>query len=450
MDMPMWADAGDSSDHRRFERTLDALAAAWNSHDSGAPVFTRVYADARQALERSRKRHLAGNPLSPIDGLAVSIKDLFDVGGEPTMAGCRALAGETPAKADALVVQRLRQAGAVIVGKTNMTEFALSGLGLNPTGTPLAPWRRDEGRIAGGSSSGAAVSVADGMAWGALGSDTGGSVRIPAAFCGLVGFKPTAARVSRQGVFALSHSLDSVGPLASCVHDCAALDAIIADQPRDASPSRRKPDRICLAMPSDYVLDELDPEVAIAFERAIERLVLAGVRVHEMPMQVLLQIPALGVSGSLSRIEGWAAHAKLFERVREHCDRRVMNDFLTARSVSAKDYFDKLRLREALIAEADLATAPFDAIVMPTTSMIPPRLSDLDTDEAYLAANRRVLRNPAVANILDRCAITIPCHVPGEAPVGFSLMGKTGDDAALLALAMHIEPILRIAPADQR
>src|SRR4051794_27927178 len=192
------------------ELTRAALARIADPVGEGPRVFTRVYADAVDQAAEQDRRCARGGIASPLAGVPISIKDLFDVAGETTLAGSKALVGYPPAGRDAEVVARLKRAGAVIVGKTNMTEFAFSGLGLNPHyGTPRNPWDRERGRIPGGSSSGAAVSVTDGMAVAAIGTDTGGSVRIPAALCGLVGFKPTAARIPREGVLPLSETLDS-------------------------------------------------------------------------------------------------------------------------------------------------------------------------------------------------------------------------------------------------
>jgi aspartyl-tRNA(Asn)/glutamyl-tRNA(Gln) amidotransferase subunit A len=425
--------------------TADCLAAAQAPAGQGGVVFTRLYAEeARSAAAASDARRAAGRALSPIDGAPISIKDLFDVAGEATLAGARALEDEPPAAGDAEAVRRLKAAGAVIVGKTVMTQFALSGLGINPQfGTPLNAWGRGEGRIPGGSSSGAAVSVTDGMALGAIGTDTGGSVRVPAAFCGLVGFKPTANRISRQGVFALSHSLDSVGPICDSVAGCALLDQAMSGQGPGAPMGRA----LRLALPDRYVLDGLDDEVGAAFDAAIARLSDAGVEVVSIEMGVLADIPAINAAAGFSAIEGYATHAALFERVQARCDPLVMDRFLAARAVTAKDYFTALRLRERLIDESRLATRGFDAVVMPTAPLIAPTLASLADPVAYMTANGRSIRNAAVANVLDRCAISVPCQAFGAAPVGLMLMGETGADAELLKMAQGLERVIRGAPS---
>jgi aspartyl-tRNA(Asn)/glutamyl-tRNA(Gln) amidotransferase subunit A len=420
-----------------------ALDRALDRDGEGARTFTQLFPDdAMQAATEADRRGAARNPRSAIDGLPVSIKDLFDVAGMPTMAGAMALQSEAQAARDATLVARLRQTGAAIVGKTNMTQFALSGLGLNPDyGTPRAPWRREEGRIAGGSSSGAAISVADHMAIAAIGSDTGGSVRIPAAFCGLVGFKPTAARIDRTGTVALSPSLDSLGFLAHTVACCATMDRLLADAPGAAVPALR--DQIRLGIPESYVWDESDPAVLAAFEKVQRRLSAHGVVLVTLRMAMLERIRAISELGGISPIEGWQANRDVLQRHRDRIDPRVINRFLAARDAPPDALEAMYRIRRELIEAAAIETATYDAILMPTVAIVPPREADLVDDDAYALANRLVIRNAQVANLLDRCAITIPCSAPGEPPVGMTLMGPTGGDAALLELAEKLEPVIR-------
>ncbi|MEH3106435.1 MAG: amidase [Sphingomonas fennica] len=420
--------------------TAAALARASAEEGQGATVFTRLYRDSAMAgAERADARRRAGRPLSAIDGLPVSIKDLFDVGGETTTCAAPALAGAPAAVRDATVVARLKAAGAVLVGRTNMTQFALSCLGLNPAlGTPLSPWQRAEGRIAGGSSSGAAASVADGMAVAAIGSDTGGSVRVPAAFCGLVGFKPTARRIDRTGAFPLSRSLDSIGPIAASVACCAMLDAILAAE-RTGAPTLHRP---VIGIPSTLLVDDLDPAVAAAFEAACRRLARhADLTTVALPS--LGDLAGIAALGGFSTVEGWADHADLFERIGDACDPRVMDRFRAARATSVATYFAMCRLRRDIIDRFDRDASGCDAIAYPSVAILPPRLSDLADDAAYHALNMRAYRNAGVANLLDRCAISIPCTAAGAPPVGFTLMGATCGDVRLLALAERLEPVIR-------
>ena len=257
----------------------------------GARVFLKVYGEQALATadfyDRMRQQ---GAHLNPFAGIPVSIKDLFDVAGDTTLAGSTVLKAAPAAERDARAVARLRAAGFVVIGRTNMTEFAFSGLGLNPSyGTPLNPWDRATGRIPGGSSSGAAVSISDAMAYGALGTDTGGSCRIPAAMCGVVGFKPTASRVPLAGAYPLSASLDSVGPLANSVACCATLDAVLSGQAFEPVPELTAGD-LNVAVLTNYVTDGLDRPVADSFERAVRALSKAGVKLTDVAVPELAEI----------------------------------------------------------------------------------------------------------------------------------------------------------------
>ncbi len=407
---------------------------------SGPTVFTRTYEGAAlSAAAAADARRDGGCQRSPLDGVTLTIKDLFDVAGETTTAGAPALANEQPAARDALVVSRLRQAGAVILGKTNMTQFALSCLGVNPhLGTPLSPWNREERRIAGGSSSGAAASVADGFATVAVGTDTGGSVRVPAAFCGLVGFKPTARRIDLDGVFSLSPSLDSIGPIGRRVEDCAITDSILSGG-AGAGTGPLKRSGITIGVPTHGLTEGLDPEVSRAFEAAVDRLNQAGIRVVDIALPVLAEIDALAALGSFSVIEGARDHAEVFARLGHRCDPRVMDRFMAGSAIPPDTYAEMIAHRARL-----LKRRPFDcdAIAYPTASIVPPRLDDLTSQAAYFTTNARIYRNAGVANLLDACAITMPCHDRHAAPVGFTLMGRHGEDRALLDLAAHIEALV--------
>jgi aspartyl-tRNA(Asn)/glutamyl-tRNA(Gln) amidotransferase subunit A len=335
--------------------TEEALARASDPSGEGARVFTRLYPDAARA---------AGLVRSSIDGLTVSIKDLFDVAGEVTMAGSVARAGEPSAVEDATVVKRLRRAGAVIVGRTNMTEFAYSGLGLNPHyGVPRNPWDRATGRIPGGSSSGAAVSVSDGMAVAGIGSDTGGSVRIPAAFCGLTGFKPTAARVPLTGVLPLSPSLDSIGAIAASVGCCAALDAILAADER-LLPQPADLGRLRFAVPTTLALEGMDRDVAQAFEATLTSLSAAGAQVEEIAVPEFASLATINAKGGFAASEAWAWHRDLIERAGESYDPRVVSRILRGKDMSAADYLDLLAARKAWVAGVEARIAGYDALLL--------------------------------------------------------------------------------------
>lgn len=408
----------------------------------GHKAFIRLFRE--QALAQATEQDAAPRP-GPLAGVPVSVKDLFDVAGSVTTAGSVVLRDTPAALRDAPVVARLRAAGAIILGTNNMTEFAMGGVGINPHyGTPLNPWDRANGRIPGGSSSGGAVAVADRMVQAAVGSDTAGSVQMPAALCGITGFKPTARRVPLEGSIPLAKSLDSVGPLAPSVTACATLDAVLAGEPE--KPLTPMPvDRLRFAVPQTLVLDGLEPEVAQAFSRVLSRLSAAGAKIVEIPFTELAELPAL----SFSVVEGYAWHRKLLAERRAFYDPIVAGRFANGAAVSAADYIDLLEARTSLIRRTAPITRAFDAVLMPTVPLVAPKLADFaGNEQLWLATNRRMIRNPGVANFLDRCAISLPCHDRGAAPVGVSLMGETLSDRRLLATALAVEAIVRPLPAE--
>ena len=411
------------------ERLRECFARIDDPAGQGAKAFIRLFREVADAPA------VAG----ALAGVLVSVKDLCDVAGSVTTAGSKVLAGDPPASRDAPVVARLRAAGAAIVGTNNMTEFAMGGVGINPHyGTPLNPWDRAAGRIPGGSSSGGAVAVADGMVDAALGSDTAGSIQMPAAFCGITGFKPTARRVPTAGTIPLAPSLDSFGPLARSVADCAAFDAVIAGE-GDAFLPIIQSNGLRFAVPKTLVLDDLEPPVAAAFARALSRLSAAGVRIVEIPFAELRELPPL----SFSVVEGYAWHRRLLETRRAEYDPIVAGRFANGAAVSAADYIELLNLRKVLVEKSRSVTQGFDAVVMPTVPLVAPKLADFAGNEPlWLATNRRMIRNPGIANFLDRCALSIPCHEAGAAPVGFSLMGEHMADRRLLAIGLAVEKIL--------
>ena len=440
-DLAAALDSGRTTSRALVEQCLDRIL---DPAGEGARVFVAVQADAARAQADATdalRKH--GRAAGPFAGIPVSLKDLFDVAGQVTRAGSVVLDGAAPAMAHAPVVARMLAAGFVPVGRTNMTEFAFSGLGLNPHhGTPANPWDRATRRIPGGSSSGAAVSVADGMAFAALGTDTGGSCRIPAALCGVVGYKPTARRVPITGVLPLAFSLDSVGPLANSVACCAIVDAVLAGEP--PTPLRpRSLARVRLAIPDRIVLDDLDAPTAAAFERALTRLRAAGATIETVHFDALDRIAAATSRTSLSACEAFAWHRPLLATGADRYDQRVRVRIEGGGAASAADYIDALASRRAVGAAMAAETAPFDALVMPSVPTAPAPIAPLETDDAlYGRTNALMLRNTALANFLDRCAISLPCHRPGDPPAGLMLVGETGGDAALFSLAAAVEAAL--------
>ncbi|TKC91568.1 amidase [Trinickia terrae] len=435
---------GKTTSRALVDAALERIAAP---SGQGSTVFLEVDADsARAAADAHDRLRAAGTVLSPLAGIPVSVKDLFDIEGQVTRAGSLALAGAAPAAADAVAVARLKRAGAVIVGRTNMSEFAFSGLGLNPHyGTPLSPYRRGvagEERIAGGSSSGAAASVADGMAAVALATDTGGSIRIPAALCGLTGFKPTADRIPRQGGVPLSGTLDSFGPIGVSVACCALVDRLLAGlEPR--VPARRPLEGVRLGVLSHYVTDDVEPPVAAAVDAALKHLEAAGAIVYEVrfaPLERWHDINRIGFSS----MEAYAWHRPLLEKHRDNYDPRVLARILKGETARAADYLDLLAERAAIIeAAAHTLWQRFDAIVAPTVPIAPPRLADLEhDDEAFGRANALVLRNPSVFNFLNACSLSLPCHPRGDAPVGLMLAAAPHADDALIGIGLAAERVL--------
>jgi len=424
-------------------RTTSAALVAEALSRAAAPSFVALHA-ARARAEAAAQDALraAGAAPSPLAGLPVTVKDLFDEAGQVTRAGSVALDGAAPAAADAPVVARLRRAGMVVIGRTNMTEFAFSGLGVNPHfGTPTSPWDRATGRLPGGSSSGAAVAAADGAGFGGLGSDTGGSCRIPAALCGVVGWKPTARRVPLAGAVPLSFSLDSIGPLARSVACCAALDSLIAGE-EGAPPAPLDLRGRRFGNLATYVTEGTEPGVARAYDAALRRLEAAGARIEDVALPEIAGLPAINAGGGFGASEAFHWHRDLIARAGGRYDPRILARILRGERMSAADYIGLLAARRAMIAAVAARTEPYDAILCPTVPLLPPALAAVEDEAEYGRINLLLLRNPTVANFLDRCAISIPCHGPGEAPVGLMLMGEHGGDAQLFGLAMACEAAL--------
>jgi aspartyl-tRNA(Asn)/glutamyl-tRNA(Gln) amidotransferase subunit A len=421
----------------------EAFARIDDAAGEGARAFTELDREgARAAADAADTQRRAGYVASPLAGLPVSVKDLFDVAGRTTRAGSVVLAGAAPAAADATIVARLRRAGAVIVGKTNMTEFAYSGLGINPHyGTPLAPYDRATGRIPGGSSSGAGVSVADGMVVAGIGTDTGGSVRIPAAFCGVVGFKPTARRVPLDGTYPLSFSLDSIGPLARSVACCATVDAILAGEAPVAlsAPEAR---RLSFLAPVNYVRDGLDATVAAAFEQALAVLRAAGAVVDEATLPALELLPSLQANANIPAVEAYWWHRAMLASDEARYDPQIARRIKRGAAITAGEYIDLLRGRSAYIEAFAAETEGYDALLWPTVAIVPPPLATLTADDAaYGRVNLLVLRNTSAVNVLDGCALSLPMPA-GGAPAGLMVVGRRGEDARLLRIGAAVETAL--------
>jgi aspartyl-tRNA(Asn)/glutamyl-tRNA(Gln) amidotransferase subunit A len=447
-DMPTLASlAADLDAGRTTARALvdKCLARIADTDGEGARAFLHVDAEAAieaaEAMDRLREVNAAPSPFA---GIPISIKDLFDIKGQVTRAGSRALEDSAPVTADAPVVARLRRAGFVVIGRTNMTEFAYSGIGINPHyGTPKGAWQRSVGHVPGGSSSGAAVSVVDGMAHGALGTDTGGSCRIPAAYNGIVGFKPTQRRVPLDGAVPLSFTLDSIGPLARTVNCCAVLDAVLANE--QMAPLQPRPIKgMRLAVPNTVALDDLEDAVAKTFERALEKLAREDAQIERIAVPEFLDVALMSAKGGFAAAESYAWHRYLIVAKGDIYDPRVASRILRGESQSAADYIDLINARKSLVARAAARLAPYDALVLPTTANTPPRIADMKDDQAFTKANLLSLRNCTLINMIDGCGISLPIHREGEVPVGLMLAASGGSDRRIFDLAAAMEGVIRV------
>lgn len=430
--------SGATSSEKLVAETFERIA---DPKLEGDKVFTKLYREAAmEAARLSDKQRARGHVASPLAGLPISIKDLLDIAGEPTPAGSVVLADSPPAKQDAPVVARLRAAGAIIVGRTNMTEFAYSGIGYNPHyGTPGSP--PDRTRVPGGSSSGAGVSVADRMSVIGIGTDTGGSTRIPAAFCGTVGYKPTQKRIPLDGCVPLSFSLDSIGPLGPTVACCAIADAVLAGEP-PAAPPRLPVAGLRLAVATGMPLEQLDPAVARAFDGALKRLSAAGARITEKPFSFFRRFVEASSAGGFAAAESYAWHRDLLAKAGNRYDPRVRVRIERGAAMTAADYVDLLAFRRSVIAEAAAETAPYDAVVLPTVPILAPKIAAMASDDEFARCNLLTLRNTAPVNFIDRCAISLPIQAPGEPGIGLMLVGEHGADQRLFSIAAGIEAAL--------
>jgi aspartyl-tRNA(Asn)/glutamyl-tRNA(Gln) amidotransferase subunit A len=443
-----WTLAGLASDLSTGKTTARELVEMALAHIAdpalqGRAAFISVNGEAAKTaaddVDRLRK---AGRPPSRFAGIPMAVKDLFDLKGEVTTAGSVVLKGEPPAERDAPAIAALRTQGFIVIGRTNMTEFAYSGVGLNPHyGTPLSAYDRATGRIPGGSSSGAAVSVADGMAALAIGSDTGGSCRIPAAYNGIVGYKPSARRISTDGAFPLSASFDSVGPLANSVACCATADAIMAgDWSGVIDPSEAS--SLTLGILTTTVLDGLDPEVAADFDRSITRLSKAGVRFMDFALPELLELPQLTMKGGIVAYEAHVHHRDRLMAHGQAYDPRVGMRLRMAADLSEAEYRAMVKRRGEIVSVFTSRMEGLSGLVLPTVMNSPPALHDFATDADYIRLNGKSLRNTYIGNFLDACAVSIPMHLLGAPPTGLMVMDRWGRDPSVFSIAQQFEATL--------
>lgn len=427
--------AGTSDARTEMEHSIATAESSACAH-----VFTRP------TFDEARRAAVAAGPGERLAGLAFSAKDLFDIVGQPTPAGSVVLSHAPAAKVDAVAVARLRAAGGALLGRTNMTEFAFSGVGVNPhLGTPANASDPATARIPGGSSSGAAVSVASGAAFVGLGSDTGGSIRIPAALNGIVGFKNTARLVPTDGALPLSTTLDTACAMTRSVSDAITVHEILAARQVTAGNAPLAGYR--LAVVKDLFLDGLDATVARAFERTLQTLRGAGARIEEIGLAELAELPTINATGGFSAAEAYAWHRLLLERSGAGYDPRVAQRILKGATMKAYEYIDLIRARRDWIGRMERALAPFDAILSPTVPITAPAIASVAPGEArddeFFRVNALLLRNPSVVNMLDGCAVSLPCHAPGELPVGLMLWHAALHDDPVLAIALQTERALQ-------
>lgn len=425
------------------EEVLDGIA---NHRDQSifiSLVPERARAEARSARDRIR----AGRSRGLLDGIPVAWKDLFDLEGLATTAGSVVLADAEAAARDADVVAALAAAGMVAIGRTNMSEFAFSGLGINPHyGTPLNPHSSDGPRLPGGSSSGAGVAVTAGLVPVAMGTDTGGSIRIPAAFNGVVGYKATRGRYPMGGVFPLAGSLDSLGPLTRTVQDAVWIDAAMR---RQTAPSVKggSVDGLQLIVPETIVFDGIEPEVADAFEAALDRLGKAGASITRRAFPLFAELFELMARlGPLVTAEAFALHRdRLFSEAAARMDPRVVARCKLGEKTAMADYIAILDARKRMIAELAGQVPPGAILVAPTLPHVAPLTAPLEADmDAFVAMNGRTLRNTLIGNFFDWCGVSIPCGTGAAGmPVGLLLSGLPHTDDHLLGAALAAEDIVR-------
>ena len=423
-----------------------SMAAAKGSACAAAfvgPLFDSALVQAR-AIDLQQQ---AGLPLAPLAGLSISVKDLFDVAGWPTTAASRAMLPALPAARDCPAVARLRQAGAALLGHCNMSEFAFSGVGINPHyGTPINPatLKLDPTpRIPGGSTSGGAVSVAAGAAWATLGSDTGGSIRIPAALQGLVGFKNTQRLTPNEGSIPLSQSLDTTCAITLSVRDAVLMHEILAN--RSVRLNHRPLRARRFAVVKQLMQDGMDTTVSTAFERTLALLRDAGAQIETISVAPLLELASLLAHGSLPAAESWAWHKQRLSEREPDYDPRVARRIRLGEQMSAADYIAVLQGRQTWIARMQAVLQDFDAMLSPTVPIVAPVIAPLLTsDEQFFSVNAQLLRNTSIVNMLDGCAISIPCHGDEEMPVGLMIWSSSLRDDTVLDAAVQIEATLNL------
>jgi aspartyl-tRNA(Asn)/glutamyl-tRNA(Gln) amidotransferase subunit A len=433
--------AGRADPCEEVEKTLVACASA-----DPALFITLMPQRAREEAKASAKRYDNGCPLGPLDGVPLVWKDLFDLAGTVTTAASLIYRHAPVAAHDCMVAARLQSCGMVSIGKVNLSEFAYSGLGLNPHfGTPLNPHDRSTPRAPGGSSSGTAVAVASGLVPVGIGTDTGGSIRVPAAFNGLVGYKPSTGRVDKTGVFVLSDSLDTIGPLAHTVEDCVLLDCAMRGLPATC-PLPAPLQGLRVVVPSNVVFDDIEPDVAAALYRALHALAQAGVHIERRTLPELDEVQRITQAhGSLTAAEGYRRHRMVMESPqRQKIDPRVVSRLESGHTMSALDLLE-IQSARTLLATRVAHSLGGAMVVMPTVGHVAPPIAPLEADETlFHRTNLLTLRNTMLGNFLDWCGLSLPmgCDRQGL-PMGLLLSAPWGRDDALLAAGLAVQALLK-------
>ncbi|MDH6147601.1 MULTISPECIES: amidase family protein [Paraburkholderia] len=415
---------------------------------ANAGVFTSTsFERARREAAQSAARYRAGQPLGPLDGVPVAWKDLIDIEGLATTAGSSIYRDAQPAPHDAPIVRNLAAAGMVTLGKTNLSEFAYSALGLNPHfGTPLNPRASDVPRVPGGSSSGSAVAVAAGLVPVAIGTDTGGSVRTPAAFNGVVGFKSSERWIDTEDVFPLSRTLDTIGVFAHDVADCYLLDlALRGLKAPSLAPDATPLASLTLVAPENAILDEVEPEVRRNFIASLARAAASGVRVRWQPVPELTQVRELiARHGNIAAAEGYQSHRELLESPRHaQIDVTVYKRMMGGKTMSAED-FDALQRGRVALQRSLWATLGDALLVMPTVPHVAPPIAPLAADpDVFARVNLKTICNTLLGNMLNTCGLALPNGVgAAQMPTSLLLSAPAAHEARLLRAGVALAPII--------
>lgn len=429
---------------------VEAAIARHESHGELLHAYKHFDADAARTAARAADARLDVGGAPPLCGIPVSVKDLYGVRGMPTFAGSARRLPDEPWSRDAWLIERLRAAGAVLMGKTHTVEFAYGGVGINPHwGTPRNPWDPDVARIPGGSSCGAGVSLWERSAMIALGSDTGGSIRIPAAFTGVVGHKTTKGRWPNDGVVQLASSFDSVGALTRTVTDAIHFFGSVDPKWGDPTPlldalEATTVDGLRVAIPACTIWEACQPDIAAVLESALEELAAAGAELSNVVGTMLDDAVDLYMTGGIGKAE---CHAFLSSELPDWLD--ILHPIVGRRlesplSLDSAEYRSALAKHRRMAALADSLFGDADVLVVPANLMTPPPVLEVADDlDRYVQVNYATLRPTCPANLLELCALTLPVGLDdARMPVGLQLVARAGEDEALLGMALAMERVL--------